>query len=384
MSGRADAWSRVQHLGQPPAGQTPGLEALDYAFRFASAIQADPGDKGEAQAAVVLDYASIGAIDAALKRVDEVEGWRRGVAYAELAGSLARTGRKEQARELLTRAGDFSKSITGWQEQRITAHIAEALALLGDVDSAQQIAAELAANDRQYAGRSVATFALGHASRGDFEGAMAVLGKLEREGDFDLTWWRTAGYLAVARQARLTRQQRQEALAAARRSADGIDGWKKAEALESIASELQSAGQPDEAREALKVADAIVTPLPGTLPVKAALLSNLARGWARLGETPHARELLDRATTEVPKTQAIEQPGLYADLASGYLKLGAEGEARRGYQRAITSAESLVNARPRALAAVATCRFMGRHGAALDPATRSRLDTLLSGLKEPW
>jgi hypothetical protein len=61
-----------------------------------------------------------------------------------------------------------------------------------------------------------------------------------------------------------------------------------------------------------------------------------------------------------------------------------EDDSRRLFDTALSEAESLVNARPRALAVVAVCRSMGRSGFELDEATRSRLDALFAGLKDPW
>ena len=50
----------------------------------------------------------------------------------------------------------------------------------------------------------------------------------------------------------------------------------------------------------------------------------------------------------------------------------------------MTSAEGLVNARPRALAVVAICRLMALEKVALDDEMRSRLETLHDGLGAPW
>ena len=92
------------------AGST-APEALDWAFRFASAIVSDPKDMGKAQAAVVWDYATLGDWREATDAADRVEGWRRGTSYADLAMALAKAGRKDEARALVEKAERFRQTV---------------------------------------------------------------------------------------------------------------------------------------------------------------------------------------------------------------------------------------------------------------------------------
>ncbi len=367
------------------AASTPAPEALEIAFQFASAIATDAKDRAKAQETVIQDLVALGAIDRALEQAERIEDWRKGTALADLAVALAREGRGEEARRLIARAQEVREAVTDWKGPRIAAHISQALAALGDVEPSRRAAAELAQSDpRQYAGRAAATVALAYAVRGEFDPAMAALAGLDAEGDLEIAWWRTAGYLGVARQPGLPRPQRQRALDAARKSAGGVAGWKRAEALESIAEECRLTGQPNSAREMLGEAERILRPLAPTMPIKAPLLSNLARAWARLGEKRHARTLLEQALEELPQAMKIDQPAILANVAAAYREAGDAGEARRQDARALESAEALANARPRALAVVEICRSAARHGQGLDDAARRRLERLFTGLKAPW
>ncbi len=381
LAGAGAGWIEAGSGAQNPRG---GLEALDYAFRFASAIKTDEKDRAKAQEGVVRDLSAAGALDEAIRRAGEIEGWRRGALYADLAVALAGAGRKDEARGLVEKAEAVRSGVQGWENPRIRAHVAQALSALGEVERARAITSELAANDRQYAGRSVATVSTGLAARGDFDAAMESLGGLDGEADLEIAWWRTAGYLAASRQAGLPAKQRREALDAARRSAEIIPGWKKPEALESIAGEYRSLEDAAAARLCLEAAEAIVTAQPDTLAIKAALLSNLARDWADFGDKARGRGLLDRAEGLVAGAMIIDRPALYAILASSRHQVGQQEEAARLYDQSLSAAASLKNARPRALAVVEICRSLGRSGVALDSATRKRLDELYSGLGEPW
>ncbi len=360
-------------------------EALDFAFRFASAIRTDPKDMSQAQASIVLASAEAGNLDAAVAQADAIEGWRRGTAYADLVPFFARAGRKEEAATFLRKAESVRLASDGWQSPRITAHIAQALAATGDAQGSRQLTAELAASDpRQYAGRVAAVAASAEATSGNGEAALTILSRLDGETDYDVAWWRTIGYLDVARSTTLPKELRQRALRAARRSADGIPGWKSAEALESVAAELHRAGDDAAARAALVAGETTVLATPDTMPMKALLLARLAIVRADVGDTARARELLTAATAGVNQTMVIEQPGILARIASGYSAVGDPKLEAAMYDWSLAAAAALVNARPRALATVEICRALARDKRALDEATRSRLTTLLAGLKDPW
>jgi hypothetical protein len=150
------------------------------AFQFASAIVSDPKDMGKAQEAVVWDYTSARGGAEASAAAEQVEGWRRGTAYADLATALAKTGTQGRGtRGDREGGGGAHERIEGWQNPRIAAHIANAWAALGEVDKAGTLAGAVAIEDaQQYAGRATATKAAGLASVGKVDEAQTELAKL--------------------------------------------------------------------------------------------------------------------------------------------------------------------------------------------------------------
>jgi tetratricopeptide (TPR) repeat protein len=374
-------------LAEPAAAAQPaagGLPALSYAFRFASAIETDPKDRAKAQQLVVSEYMRSGALDEARQKAESIAGWRQGAVYADLAALLAPRGRIDEARSLVARAQEIAGATGGWEGPRILAHVGAALAALGDQKALRGIASDLAAADPvQYAGRAAASLATSDAARGQVEQAFQKLDSLQGNSDFEASWWRTAGYLDVARQESLSGPDRLKALDAGAKAAEGIAGWKRAEALESLAEEYQRLGRRARAEKSLRSAQ---TALASSAPSggQAALLSNLAEAWAKLGEAKRAFRLLKQAEPTVENALVIDRPGVYANLASSYRRAGDAVQAVRLYDRALEAAARLENARPRALALAAVCRQMGRNGVELDPKTRARLDALLAGLRDPW
>ena len=360
-------------------------DAFEYAFKFASAIVSDPKDMSKAQEAVVWDLTSSGSWKDAEATAVNVEGWRRGTTYADLATALAKAGRIDDAKRVIAKAEAFRPSIDGWQNLRIASHIAVAYAALGEKDKAKTLALAVATEDlQQYGSMSIATVASGMAAKGEFDGASAELDRLKEGKDLDDAWWRTVGYVDMSRQKSLTREQRVKAINAGRQAAEGIPGWRKAEALESIADEFRKLGMPKEAKDAVESAQGILAALPDTMPIKAPLLSNCARSWAELGEEATARALLIQVESLAPKVQPIERPVVYANAASSFAAMKDTKEARRLYGLALQDAATLVNARPRALAIVEICRSIGKSGVGLDELTRARLNDLYAGLKDPW
>jgi hypothetical protein len=307
------------------------------------------------------------------------------VVYAETAILLARAGRADEARAELARAEAFRQTVTGWQNPRIASHIGLGYAVLGDAAAAGRMSAVLSPMDRQYLGRPAEIEAASLANAGDFAGAMALLGALATGNDDDIAWSRTSGYIEVAKAKKLTPEQRTKTLAAAQASAAAIPGWRQAEALLLVAREFVAEGRPAQARPVLESAERILAAQSSeALPVKGPMLAELARGWARAGEPARARKLLAEGEKAAAGALVIEQPGIDADLASGYWVAGDEANAKRLYGRALTRAEALENARPRALAVVEICRSMGRESVPLSPETRARLDALYAGLRDPW
>jgi tetratricopeptide (TPR) repeat protein len=371
--------------GTQPAPPVAGQEALDYGFRFASALDVDPKDKAKAQQSVAMEYAGLGLYDEAVRRAEATEGWRGLAALADIASTLARDGRTDEARALLARVEAQRGATEGWEGPRVDAHLAQVHAALGDVAPSETIARDLAKNDpRQYAGRSAAIQAGAHGARGEYDLALAALRPLDGDKDIEVAWWRTMGYLDLSKKEALDETQRRSALDQARRSAEGLPGWKQAQALLLIAVRYGEVGDRDAAVAAIEVAEQKIEALPPTDEWRPLALSELARAWVAAGEAKRGRRILTGAEQAVPKTLVIDQPALYAGLASGWHAVGDDAEASRLYDRALDAAAGLVNARPRALAVVEICRSLGRERIPLEPATRARLDGLLSGLAAPW
>lgn len=389
--GIAGVLSAAAILSSQPPGTSPGdvasggLPALDYAFRFASAIASDPKDRAKAQELALEGFAAAGAFDEAAKRAEQIDGWRRGIVYADIAVRLASVGRKEEALAFVQKAESVRVGVEGWQNPRIAARVAEAHAALGDAAQAGTMAADLATADPvQYAGHAAAVDAVGLAARGNFDEAMRRLDDLEGNPDLDVAWSRTTGYLALSRRQDASEAQRLAALRAARTAAGKLPIERQVEGLLQVATEFQAQGRRSESRKIIQGIDKAVRSAPMQGAEILPYLIEIGRAWAGLGEPDKARGALAEAQTMVPKALSIDQPGLLARIASAYRKIPDVTRAQALDEQALDVAARMPLSRPRALEIAAICRQLGQDGVAPDQALRVRLDGLLAGLGDPW
>jgi hypothetical protein len=259
-----------------------------------------------------------------------------------------------------------------------------AQAALGDAEAAKQITGDLAANDRQYNGMAVVANARVLASRGQFDSAMAEIRKTEGETDYEFALGRISAYLELAKRVGFSRDQRLTALRAARATAEEIPVWTRIDLLVATAKEYRNLEAEGEARQTLETAETLGRGLARTSMVRASVLSSLAEGWVVLGEPGRAKEILADAAAGLTEMQAIDRPEMLARIAAVTVEVPDPDLAQRRFNQALTEAEALVNARPRALAAVGICRALARTGLVLDAPTANRLDALRRGLKAPW
>lgn len=376
------AYAGGSHASLAAPAPSSGAAALDLSFEIASAVR-DVKDRARAQESALQGYLDRGLLDDAERLAGGMEGWRRGVVRGKIAAARLRAGDVERAKKLLQEAETDAAETRDWGRQRIEAEIAEVRALLGENERAREIAGRLVENDpKTYEGRGTVIAAWAQATKGDLDGALETLATLDDAIDLYVTWWRTEGYLGLARRNGLEAARRATLLDKARASAEAIDGWKRAEVLMEIAEANETAGRRDVAVAALTDAEAMLTALPRTMSLKGPMLADLARAWDGLGQRERGVKLLSAAEAEVGSVSSlVERPAVLARVAVGYAALGRDADARRLLGEALDRAAKLQNPRPRALALSAICREVGRRGIALTDAECSRVDALLAGLR---
>ena len=144
-------WAEDAPLAVPAPAATGYLDALDWAFKFASAIpqKTHGSDRGTCQYNALTAYIDMGAVDEAIRRVPEMTGYRQGQVYAAIAGALAASPvakDRDRMAEFLERAREARGKIpegaqADWQKDRVSTAIAVTQAKAGLFEEARTTAA---------------------------------------------------------------------------------------------------------------------------------------------------------------------------------------------------------------------------------------------------
>lgn len=138
----ADATERVAGAPATVPATAPAVDrakwqadVLRIAYAAASAIPVTGHDRDRArsQHSVVSTCADLGLLDEAQRYAREIEGWRQGVAYAEIAAAMAHPG-DATAATLFEKASQVADAQTDWRRDRILQSIAAAQAQVTAAD----------------------------------------------------------------------------------------------------------------------------------------------------------------------------------------------------------------------------------------------------------
>jgi hypothetical protein len=361
-------------------------DPFDWAFRFASAIETDPKDQASAQQWTLISLIEVGRLDDAERLLPRVDSWRRGVAAAELAAAAVEAGEQARANRMIELAEKAAAEYPEWR-LRIQSHLAGAHARRGEEALSRRLGEKLAEDQTgQFAGRGAQTVAIALAADGHPDKALEILETLSEVKDLFGAHRRTQAYLEIARMSSLPKPTRVQVLDRALESARGVPGLLKTRTLTEAAELLAELGRQQQAVGVVEEVEALALEIPDGRDQKPPILCNLARAWARIGSADRAKLLLEKISKAIAHERVLktDRPGFVANLASVHSVLGNEAKAGQYYNDALDHAAQLVNARPRALAAVKICTFIGRYGFALDADLASRLEGLYDGLGAPW
>jgi tetratricopeptide (TPR) repeat protein len=367
-------------------GEVASRDAFEWAFRFATAIETDPKDKASAQQLALLSLAEVGRIDDAEDWASRMDGWRQGVVAAELAAEALRAGDQAQANRLIEMAERAAGKHPEWR-LRIRSHLTKALALRGEEETIRAVGERMAEDPTgQFAGQGAYGTALALAVEGRPDKALAELEKLDEVEDLYGAHRRTQAYLEIAKLDSLPAAMRRTFLDRAVESGRGVPGLLKTRTLTEAAGELARHGRHEKAVAVLEEVESLALQVPDGADPKPPVLCNLARAWAEIGEEKRARTVLPHIHEAIRDERVLktDRPGFIANQASLHMAMGDEKKARSLYDAALGQAAELVNARPRALAVVRVCTFMGRYGFTPDDKIAKRLEELFAGLGAPW
>lgn len=383
----------AQELASAPAAPTSRERLLDTAFAAAAKLPSNPHAKTRSKLmhAVVSAEIESGASERAAVLAEQIENWRRGACYAELAVASARDGRVEAARALVERARAFAErgdvGITqDWQKDRILSNAAAALAWLGELERAEQLAAGLVESES-----GSVDLVRAHASEAaEFDARLADAEAAFASHHWDLSRNALAACAALYERHFAQPALRERAEQAIRAGAEEakLPLQLRIETALELASSAAAHSDAATARRLLDEAAAWIEQgrfgWTDALPLRA----KIAAVGRASGDVARAGNELDALYTaylvERERIENWERCDALLPIAAAYADFGERTKALAVYRKALEDGSENPNGRSRVEDLVPALCSMATHALEPDDALWQLVAKLDTGLRAPW
>lgn len=366
-------------------------QLLDVAFKAASALPDNPHLKNRCrmQSDVVAACFTLEQPQRALRCIEKIGNWRRGVGYADYAFWCAKHGDASEVERYLALAQEIADAHHGedaqdWERERILGGIAATRLVLGQKEQAGAIAAKLESD-------SAARVDPVKAGLADAEACDQELADMEHlvfAGTFDQIQFALEScaqlydrhYGDAGRRAKI--EQEIEA------SWDKMPVQIRIEILERLAEGALAHADAANALAHVKKARALLEDAKWAPEDQIPIVAQLAGLRFRAGERDAAKADADAARALFDEQRAkivnIYRAKVLRSLAESYQAMANPGDALRCYIRAVDAGVENPNSRPRADDLSATCVSMAIHGVSPDGELWDRLTKICDQLGPPW
>ena len=365
-------------------------DALVWAWKFASAIPVDPHgeDRGKCQYQALKAYVDLGFEAEAARQATEIMNWQRGVLYADLGAACAR---RDDAGKTLRHYLDLARAWrdgldpdefnVAWHRDRITGHMALALAKAGLFAEAEAMA--LGVEDPDLPQMAIEKFSKIDTAA-DYERAVKELDAMSKVPVFEMQEAAVQTWIRILKNqgktmapARLT-----EILARVQDIVPRLPGARQCLVRCAVARALLDCGQHDPGLKLLEEAVAALKKGKLNAQFDVANLAEVARTYDRAAALPdRAGEMLQQAAVLLkesgPALGRSDRHAATVALAVGYAMHGDRDVAWGYFRAALAEAQGQVNGRPRHMMLTELCIAIGRCRYALPAAFRT-------GLEQPW
>lgn len=366
------------------------VEQLELAFETASKLPLVPHvkNRAKAQKQVVDTCLELDQPQRALRCIERIPNWRRGLGLADYAYYCVEHG-AEDVQTYLDRASAIAddptdETLPGWRRSRIRARISQVYALLGRSESAARFGKDLEESEL----RGLAVLKARLADEGAFDDDLEATDSAIQAGSMDQVQASLEQCVAYFDRYYDDVERRDRAQSRIEQAEGKLPLLIHLELVGKLADAALSHGDPAKARELVAWLDRLIADqhwLPRhELPVVArtCVLRH------RAGEVERAREDADEALarfreargsiTDVFRVEAL------LPLAEAYHAMGDTGRALEVYAMAVEDAVHNPNSRPRAMDLTALLCSMARNDVEPDSRLHARLLEVCGALGAPW
>ncbi len=391
LSGATDGFvSRTR--SQTGDAKAPAYKSrlLDLAFTAASRLPVEPHlkNRSRAQEAVVTACLEVDLPQRALDYIPRIANWRRGTALADYASYSARAGRTEGLGVFLDEANsvamDPDATAQDWRRDRILVKVAQARALMGELEDAAALEASVAASERGKV--DIVRASLIDEER--FDAQLASLDDIIRAQSFDHVQNAVVACLELYERFYPDAERRTRIEATLRAEWKKIPLAFRIDTILRMADAASAHGDLDAARALAVEGEKTVDEARWVPAENVAWLARLAASWQRAGGESEARSHATRALAlfedrrstivDVFRAEALQA------CAEAYQALGKSATAHAIYARAFGEATLNPNSRPRIDDLVALCCSMARHGVEPDAGLFGQIERIVATLDAPW
>lgn len=359
---------------------------LDLCMEVASSLpqKAHSGVRSRLQVEVVRTDLERSTADRALDDAKRITDWRQGEALALIAQSLARHGDRDRALACLQRASRIAEGADGWKLERLRTEMGVAHAMLGDVETARRLAAQV---PQELTGR-VESQLSGIVPLEEVDRQCDAFDRAIATGSFDVVRSGIDGYFAAWERLEADPSRSARAESAIRAALPGLPIDLQVDAHLRLSRALRHAGRAKAADQELAAAEDLLARFEFTTEIRGTIVRDIARARARSGDAGSARRLLEDALALYQRDRRtivdIDQADFLRPLAEAFHEAGDADAAHATWRLALEAGSANPNARPRAEDLCLTGLSMVRSGAEPSSEDLALMRRIREGLKAPW
>jgi len=361
-------------------------ELLDLAFDAASAMPLDPHikNRSRAQEIIVAACFELEQPQRALRYIEQIDNWRRGTGYADLAFFHAQRGYTEPVQGYSDLAAGIAGQTEDWRRDRIKMKIARVHAYTGQSETAARFQQDIAASEQGGVARVEAMVCPDDA----FDEKMAALEALVSQNQFDGTKNALGAYAELFNRFYVDSKRRAIVEERLKASWDSMPIFMRIDVLKELAGSALAHADQAKALELVNEAKAIMDSARWQPRFAIVLMAQLAQLFFRAGDEETARtqvqEALDLFDAKRDVIVNIYRAQMLRPIAEAYQVMGDTAAALDVYRRAVEAGVENPNSRPRADDLAATCCSMAVRAAKPDEELWQRLREIRDGLSDPW
>jgi hypothetical protein len=375
-------------------GEEAEIEALEWGFKFASAIPLKPHvvDRSKSQYSVLKAYLEMDMPGKVIKFAGRIADWRRCLLFADLAVYFAENDQNIQAKQYIERAGECRNKLQGfqasWQQERILLRIAEAQVTAGQWEMVEKTEAEL---PPEVAALTTALrFSRGEMDNpADFNKRLDELRAMEASEHFEVQRDVARAYIAILNRlgAAATEEQCTTLKTRVYELAGKLPLLLQNETLFSLGHAAFNSEKRELGYEVLNYTLEKFKHRELNPRYDVALLSALAQIWDEAaGESPRAESTLQDAADLLKKSslKSADRVNALISIGKGY---GLHGDANAAWDcffQALRTAGMEKNSRPRAMMATNICIGIAQWGVPLTNDMTAEFSALYRSLANPW